>query len=101
MTSILHSLVFCNLTVCLLSSVNEVVQMCGLELFADAVVGSLSLEYRKRTTIGVELAAKPTLLLFLDEPTSGLDSQSAWAIVQCLKNLADHGQAILCTCVIF
>jgi len=32
--------------------------MCGLEKYADAVVGSLGVEHRKRTTIGVELAAK-------------------------------------------
>ena len=71
--------------------------MCGLEAYADAIVGSLNVEYKKRTTIGVELAAKPKLLLFLDEPTSGLDSQSAWAIMAFLRDLADHGQAILCT----
>lgn len=41
--------------------------------------------------------AQPRLLLFLDEPTSGLDSQSAWAIMAFLRDLADHGQAILCT----
>jgi ATP-binding cassette, subfamily G (WHITE), member 2, SNQ2 len=35
--------------------------------------------------------------LFLDEPTSGLDSQSAWAIVSFLRELANNGQAILCT----
>ena len=32
--------------------------MCGLEAHADAIVGSLGVEHRKRTTIGVELAAK-------------------------------------------
>ena len=32
--------------------------MCGLEDYADACVGSLGVEHRKRTTIGVELAAK-------------------------------------------
>jgi len=31
----------------------------------------LNVEQRKRLTIGVELVAKPDLLLFLDEPTSG------------------------------
>jgi ATP-binding cassette subfamily G (WHITE) protein 2 (SNQ2) len=74
-----------------------VLKMCGLEKHADAIVGTLGVEHRKRTTIGVELAAKPKLLLFLDEPTSGLDSQSAWAIVSFLRDLANHGQAILCT----
>ena len=71
--------------------------MCGLEKYADAIVGSLGVEHRKRLTIGVELAAKPNILLFLDEPTSGLDSQSAWAIMGFLRTLADNGEAILCT----
>ncbi|KAH8997919.1 pleiotropic drug resistance ABC transporter [Lactarius akahatsu] len=77
--------------------IDTVLKMCGLEKYADAIVGSLDVEHRKRTTIGVELAAKPKLLLFLDEPTSGLDSRSAWAIVSFLRELADRGQAILCT----
>ena len=77
--------------------VEKCLLMCGLEKYADAIVGSLGVEHRKRLTIAVELAAKPKLLLFLDEPTSGLDSQSAWAIVSFLRTLADNGQAILCT----
>ena len=48
-------------------------------------------------TIGVELAAKPGLLIFLDEPTSGLDSAAANAIMHTLTKLSEHGQAILCT----
>ena len=81
--------------------VEQCLLMCGLEKYADAIVGTLGVEHRKRLTIAVELAAKPKLLLFLDEPTSGLDSQSAWAIVSFLRTLADNGQAILCTCVAF
>ncbi|CAE6363521.1 unnamed protein product [Rhizoctonia solani] len=81
--------------------VEEVIKMCAMEAYADAIVGTvgegLNVEQRKRLTIGVELAAKPQLLLFLDEPTSGLDSQSAWGIIEFLKSLADQGQAILCT----
>jgi len=76
--------------------VDKCLQMCGLEAYADAIVGSLGVEQRKRTTIGVELVAKPSLI-FLDEPTSGLDSQSAWAIVCFLRSLADSGQSIVCT----
>ena len=69
--------------------------------FSEALVGvpgeGLNVEQRKLLTIGVELAAKPALLIFLDEPTSGLDSQSAWAIVSFLRKLADSGQAVLAT----
>ncbi|KJZ71045.1 hypothetical protein HIM_09572 [Hirsutella minnesotensis 3608] len=81
--------------------VEEVIKMLNMEDFANAVVGipgeGLNVEQRKLLTIGVELAAKPKLLLFLDEPTSGLDSQSSWAICAFLRKLADSGQAILCT----
>lgn len=81
--------------------VEDVIKMLGMEDFSDAVVGvpgsGLNVEQRKLLTIGVELAAKPQLLLFLDEPTSGLDSQSSWAIVAFLRKLADSGQAVLCT----
>ncbi|KAI5360268.1 putative ABC transporter-like, ATP-binding domain, AAA+ ATPase domain, CDR ABC transporter [Septoria linicola] len=81
--------------------VETVIRMLEMEDFADAVVGvpgeGLNVEQRKLLTIGVELAAKPKLLLFLDEPTSGLDSQSAWAICSFLRRLADNGQAVLCT----
>ncbi|KAI0889730.1 ABC-2 type transporter-domain-containing protein [Annulohypoxylon maeteangense] len=81
--------------------VEEVITMLNMEDFADAVVGvpgeGLNVEQRKLLSIGVELAAKPKLLLFLDEPTSGLDSQSSWAICSFLRKLADSGQAVLCT----
>lgn len=81
--------------------VEEILSLLEMEDLADAIIGDpdagLAVEQRKRVTIGVELAAKPELLLFLDEPTSGLDSQSAFNIVRFLKKLAAAGQAILCT----
>ena len=84
-----------------LDYVETVIDVLGMHSFADAIVGEvgegLNVEQRKRLTIGVELAAKPSLLLFLDEPTSGLDAQAAWSIVKFLKKLAAEGQAILCT----
>ena len=53
--------------------VEEVISLLEMEDIADAVIGSpeagLAVEARKRVTIGIELAAKPQLLLFLDEPT--------------------------------
>ena len=84
-----------------LAYVEEVIRLLEMERFAEAIVGDdgegLNVEQRKRLTIGVELAAKPSLLLFLDEPTSGLDAQAAWSVVRFLKKLASEGQAILCT----
>ena len=84
-----------------LEYVNEVIKLLDMDEYADAVVGvpgeGLNVEQRKRLTIGVELAAKPELLLFLDEPTSGLDSQTSWAILDLLEKLKNSGQAILCT----
>ena len=84
-----------------LDYVDEVIKVLEMDSYADAIVGvpgeGLNVEQRKRLTIGVELAAKPALLLFLDEPTSGLDSQTAWSIVALLRKLANNGQAILCT----
>jgi ATP-binding cassette subfamily G (WHITE) protein 2 (PDR) len=81
--------------------VEDVIKMLNMQDFSEAVVGvpgeGLNVEQRKLLTIGVELAAKPALLLFLDEPTSGLDSQSSWAIVAFLRKLADNGQAVLAT----
>ncbi|KAJ5515061.1 CDR ABC transporter [Penicillium fimorum] len=84
-----------------LDYVEEVIKLLGMEHYADAVVGvpgeGLNVEQRKRLTIGVELSAKPQLLLFLDEPTSGLDSQTSWSILDLIDTLTKHGQAILCT----
>ena len=74
-----------------LAYVEEIINLLGMEYYADAVVGvpgeggvilltipvintniiieGLNIEQRKKLTLGVEMAAKPQLLLFLDEPT--------------------------------
>ncbi|CAH2351740.1 protein Snq2p [[Candida] railenensis] len=83
-----------------LNYVEKIISMLDMNEYADAIIGNpgegLNVEQRKKLSIGVELVAKPSLLLFLDEPTSGLDSQSAWAIVSLLRDLANAGQSILC-----
>ncbi len=84
-----------------LDYVEKIIKILQMEAYSEAIVGTLgsglNVEQRKKLSIGVELVAKPSLLLFLDEPTSGLDSQSAWAIVHLLRQLAQAGQSILCT----
>lgn len=81
--------------------VEDIIELLELHDLADAIIGypgfGLGVGDRKRVTIGVELAAKPRMLLFLDEPTSGLDGQSAFTICRLLRKLADNGQTILCT----
>ncbi|RKO92797.1 brefeldin A resistance protein, partial [Blyttiomyces helicus] len=79
-----------------------VIGLLELDDLGDALIGDpvsgigLSMEERKRLTIGIELAARPKIL-FLDEPTSGLDSQAAMNIVRLLENLAAEGQALVVT----
>jgi ABC-type multidrug transport system ATPase subunit len=81
--------------------VDTIIQLLELDDLANTLIGTvgkgLSIEQRKRVTIGVELVAKPSILIFLDEPTSGLDGQSAYNTVRFLRKLANVGQAILVT----
>ncbi|KAI1397475.1 ABC transporter PeaB1 [Hypoxylon fuscum] len=80
--------------------VEDVIRLLEMEDIADALIGvpgaGLNLEQRKRVTIGVELSARPDILL-LDEPTSGLDGRSALTIGHLLRKLAGSGQTVLCT----
>ncbi|KAJ5736002.1 ABC multidrug transporter atrF [Penicillium malachiteum] len=84
-----------------LKYVDTIIDLLELHDLADTLVGrvgaGLSVEQRKRVTIGVELVSKPSILIFLDEPTSGLDGQSAYNTVRFLRKLADVGQAVLVT----
>ncbi|PLB36892.1 putative ABC multidrug transporter [Aspergillus candidus] len=84
-----------------LKYVDTIIDLLELHDIADTLIGrvgsGLSVEQRKRVTIGVELVSKPSILIFLDEPTSGLDGQSAYNTVRFLRKLADVGQAVLVT----
>jgi ABC-type multidrug transport system ATPase subunit len=85
-----------------LNYVDTIVNLLEMHDIENCLIGTadgagLSVEQRKRLTIGVELVSKPSILIFLDEPTSGLDGQAAYNIVRFLKKLAAAGQAILVT----
>ncbi|PKS10106.1 hypothetical protein jhhlp_001856 [Lomentospora prolificans] len=84
-----------------LKYVDTIIDLLELHDLADTLIGEvgsgLSVEQRKRVTIGVELVSKPSILIFLDEPTSGLDGQSAYNTVRFLRKLADAGQAVVVT----
>jgi ATP-binding cassette, subfamily G (WHITE), member 2, SNQ2 len=82
--------------------VEKVLRMMEMAHLGDALIGDLesglgiSVEERKRLTIGMELVGKPEIL-FLDEPTSGLDAQSSYNIVKFIRKLADAGMPLVCT----
>ena len=59
-------------------------------------MGATSVEQRKRVTMGVELAANPSVL-FLDEPTSGLDSRGANLVTEVMANVAAARKTVVCT----
>lgn len=98
---------------------SKYLQMMEMSPLGDAIIGDLesgngiSIEERKKLTIGLELVAKPQIL-FLDgmdlwgkksykmtkfyaEPTSGLDSQSSYNIIKFIRKLADAGMPLVCT----
>ncbi|KAF2724916.1 hypothetical protein K431DRAFT_281389 [Polychaeton citri CBS 116435] len=56
----------------------------------DAVKPVISGGQRRRTSIGMELAAAP-MAIFLDEPTSGLDATSAASIMRLLRAISRLG----------
>ncbi|PQE32262.1 ABC-2 type transporter protein [Rutstroemia sp. NJR-2017a WRK4] len=81
--------------------VDTIIDLLEMHDIENTLIGTpgagLSVEQRKRLTIGVELVSKPSILIFLDEPTSGLDGQAAFNTVRFLRKLADVGQAVLVT----
>ncbi|EGZ13044.1 pleiotropic drug resistance protein ABC superfamily [Phytophthora sojae] len=77
-------------------TVEECLDLLDMHDIADQIVRGSSQEQMKRLTIGVELAAQPSIL-FLDEPTSGLDAHSAKVIMDGVRKVADSGRTIVCT----
>ncbi|GIL48944.1 hypothetical protein Vafri_5434, partial [Volvox africanus] len=74
--------------------VEEVLIMLDLKMLRDQRVGgindrSLSGGQRKRVNIGVELVARPPVLL-LDEPTSGLDAACSSDVLISLADMAEE-----------
>ncbi|KAJ5751645.1 hypothetical protein N7520_008562 [Penicillium odoratum] len=79
--------------------VEQVILELGLKECADTRIGTTAHKgcsggEKRRTSIGVQLLANPSVL-FCDEPTTGLDATSAFQIIRTLKRLARDGRTIL------
>ena len=79
------------------AAAEEALAVVGLgDESSNLLVGSLPLERRKRLSIAVELAARPSIL-FLDEPTSGLDGRAAATVAGAMRAAADSGRTVVST----
>jgi ABC-type multidrug transport system ATPase subunit len=81
--------------------VEDVILELGLKDCANTRIGNhehkgCSGGEKRRTSIGVQLLANPSVL-FLDEPTTGLDATSAFQLVRTLKSLSNKGRTIVMT----
>ncbi|KAH9124936.1 hypothetical protein AeMF1_004385 [Aphanomyces euteiches] len=79
-----------------LAHAEECIRVLEMQNIADSIIRGSSVEQMKRLTIGVELAAAPSVL-FLDEPTSGLDARSAKIIMSGIRKIASTGRTVVCT----
>ncbi|KAF0708649.1 Aste57867_6273 [Aphanomyces stellatus] len=79
-----------------LEHVEDCIRLLEMNNIADFIIRGSSVEQMKRLTIGVELAAAPSVL-FLDEPTSGLDARSAKIIMTGIRKIASTGRTVVCT----
>lgn len=74
----------------------EVLVFVRLSEHARRPVRALSGGMQRRINLACAILHRPSLLL-LDEPTVGLDIQSRQAIFACLRELRDHGVAMVFT----
>ncbi|KAF7713036.1 Uncharacterized protein PECH_002163 [Penicillium ucsense] len=79
--------------------VEQVILELGLKECADTRIGTTAHKgcsggEKRRTSIGVQLLANPSVL-FCDEPTTGLDATSAFQIIRTLKRLAQDGRTVV------
>ncbi|KAJ5141458.1 hypothetical protein N7526_002453 [Penicillium atrosanguineum] len=79
--------------------VEQVILELGLKDCADTRIGTTAHKgcsggEKRRTSIGVQLLANPSVL-FCDEPTTGLDATSAFQIIRTLNRLARDGRTVI------
>lgn len=72
----------------------SVLELIGLESHADQFVRTYSGGMKRRLNFGIALLHNPTLLI-LDEPTVGVDPQSRSHLLECVRQLAAGGVAVI------
>ncbi|BAN03140.1 ABC transporter ATP-binding protein [Ilumatobacter coccineus] len=77
-------------------TVDEVVELVGLEEKVDERVGSLSGGQKRRIDLALGIVGRPELL-FLDEPTTGFDPSARRKSWDLIEGLVDSGTTVLLT----
>lgn len=78
------------------SSVEKMIELCGLGDVKHKDIGQLSKGYKQRVGLAQAMVHDPDVLI-LDEPTSGLDPNQIIEIRKLIKNLGKHKTLILST----
>jgi ABC-2 type transport system ATP-binding protein len=78
------------------SRIDQLVNLLGLQEYADQKTGTYSGGIRKRLDLAAGLLHQPELLV-LDEPTAGLDIESRFVMWDFLKKLKEAGTTVLIT----
>jgi ABC-2 type transport system ATP-binding protein len=77
-------------------SIEETIELVGLEGKADARAGGLSGGQQRRLDVGLALIGDPELL-FLDEPTTGFDPSARRQAWETIAGLRDLGKTVFLT----
>jgi ABC-2 type transport system ATP-binding protein len=76
--------------------IEEVIQLLGLEEYANKKTGTYSGGMRRRIDLAAGLLHQPDVLV-LDEPTVGLDIESRFVVWALLRKLREAGTTVLIT----
>jgi len=79
--------------------VDEVIETCHLQEYADTYIGRLSRGYRQRVGMGQAIVHEPEVLI-LDEPTIGIDPIQVAATRQLIKDLGKERTVLVSTHVL-
>ncbi len=78
------------------SRIKEMVELCGLGVEQNKLIGSLSKGYKQRVGLAQALIHNPPVLI-LDEPTTGLDPNQILEIRKVIKEIGKQKTVVLST----